>query len=150
MQCSVFVAMNKESGAHHEPAALNFAPQDFKGGKVEYRLDKSGNLHVLFGRADFSDADLVANLKAIQDSIDANKPPGACYDLASMRVFFASTRSLRLPVRLSSGEVQSIAVRYSPYCTVNTRHLSISSSRSTSFASAVHTPSSQQSILHCP
>ena len=49
---------------------------DFKKGKFEYKADKTGSVHISFGKSDFTDLQLVENLTALYQSIEQNRPSG--------------------------------------------------------------------------
>ena len=49
---------------------------EFKKGKFEYKADKTGVVHVNFGKVDFSNEQLIENLKALYQSIEQNRPSG--------------------------------------------------------------------------
>ena len=53
------------------------AVTDFKGGKVEYRTDRNGNVHVPLGKASFTDEALAANLGAVIDELHRARPSSA-------------------------------------------------------------------------
>lgn len=50
------------------------AVQDIKAGKVEYRVDKAGNIHVPIGKVSFEDQKLVENFEALTETIVKAKP----------------------------------------------------------------------------
>jgi len=50
--------------------------ESFKKGKFEYKADKTGVVHVIFGNATFSEEQLLENLLAIYGSIEQNRPSG--------------------------------------------------------------------------
>lgn len=49
---------------------------EFKKGKFEYKADKTGIVHVNFGKVDFTESQLIENLKALYRSIEQNRPSG--------------------------------------------------------------------------
>jgi len=49
---------------------------EFKKGKLEYRADKTGIVHLSFGKVNFSEEQLKENLIAVYNSIEKNKPSG--------------------------------------------------------------------------
>ena len=49
---------------------------DFKKGKFEYKADKTGVVHISFGKANFTEVQLAENLTALYKSIEQNRPSG--------------------------------------------------------------------------
>nr|YP_010537023.1 ribosomal protein L1 [Ditylum brightwellii]UYC30810.1 ribosomal protein L1 [Ditylum brightwellii] len=55
---------------------LSTTLSEFKKGKFEYKADKTGIVHVSFGKSNFTENQLVENLTALYQSIEQNRPPG--------------------------------------------------------------------------
>ncbi|KYG33949.1 50S ribosomal protein L1 [Alkalihalobacillus trypoxylicola] len=53
------------------------AVNEIKAGKVEYRVDKAGNIHVPIGKVSFESEKLVENFKTIIDTLMKAKPAAA-------------------------------------------------------------------------
>ena len=56
---------------------LERAVREVKAGRVEFKVDKAGIIHVSAGKASFSEDELVANLATLVDAINRARPSGA-------------------------------------------------------------------------
>ncbi|KNZ42357.1 50S ribosomal protein L1 [Acetobacterium bakii] len=68
------------------------AVADTKAGKVEYRLDKTNIIHVIIGKASFSEEALLENMRVLLDTVKKAKP-SASKGLYFRTVTLASTMS---------------------------------------------------------
>ena len=55
-------------------AEVGKAVKEFLGGKIEFRNDQYGNIHVLVGKASFQQEDLIENVRAMIDYLQSVRP----------------------------------------------------------------------------
>jgi large subunit ribosomal protein L1 len=58
-------------------ADVTKAVNEIKGGKVNFRVDKAANLHLVIGKVSFDEAKLVENYAAALDEVTRAKPATA-------------------------------------------------------------------------
>lgn len=57
-------------------ADIASAVTEFKKGKMEFKLDKTGNIHAIMGKISFDDQKLIENIESFIKSVEDNKPSG--------------------------------------------------------------------------
>jgi len=67
---------NPRTGTVVRPEDLPRAIREAKGGRVEYRMDRSGNIHIPIGKASYPPEHLLENLAVVVDTLQRNKPEG--------------------------------------------------------------------------
>jgi large subunit ribosomal protein L1 len=68
---------NPKAGTVVSAQDMDRAIKEAKAGRVEYRLDKTNNIHVSIGKASFSAEKLFENYVALMDAINKSRPTGA-------------------------------------------------------------------------
>ncbi len=68
---------NPKAGTVVPDEDLPRAIQEAKAGRVEFRVDKTANLHVPIGKVSFGEQQLIENLAALMDAIKRARPPAA-------------------------------------------------------------------------
>ncbi|MBX7157758.1 MAG: 50S ribosomal protein L1 [Verrucomicrobiae bacterium] len=76
------------------------AVKECKAGRVEFKIDKAANLHVLLGKRSFSDAQLIENSRAVIDSVVKARPSSAKGHYID-RAVLSSTQSPGLTLDMS-------------------------------------------------
>jgi len=68
---------NQKDGTAVSEEHLPRVIEESKAGRVEFRVDKTANLHVPIGKVSFSEEALYDNMAVLMDAIKKSKPPAA-------------------------------------------------------------------------
>jgi len=70
---------------------------EFRAGRVEYRNDNTGNLHLVVGKADFADEDLIENITTFLEHVNSARP-STVKGVFVQRVYLSCTMGPSVPV----------------------------------------------------
>ncbi|MEM7516627.1 MAG: 50S ribosomal protein L1, partial [Planctomycetota bacterium] len=76
---------------------------EFAAGKVEYRTDKSGNIHAIIGKMSFPEGDLLINFEHFLETIKEAKP-ASVKGVYLKKVTLSGTQTPGVPVLVASEE----------------------------------------------
>lgn len=68
---------NPKAGTVVAPQDIERAIKEAKAGRVEFRLDKTSNIHVTIGKASFAADKLYENYVALMEAVNKSRPSGA-------------------------------------------------------------------------
>ena len=68
---------NPKAGTLVQPEDIPRAIEEARAGRVEFRNDKTANIHMPIGKASFTEEQLIGNMAAAMDAIRRNRPSGA-------------------------------------------------------------------------
>jgi large subunit ribosomal protein L1 len=68
---------NPKAGTIVQPDELPRVIREARLGRVEFKVDKTGNLHVPIGKVSFTPAQIMDNFSALMDAVNRAKPSGA-------------------------------------------------------------------------
>ena len=91
---------NPKAGTVVSAADLPRAIKEAKAGRVEFRLDKTANIHVSVGKASFSAEHLYENFAALMQAVHKARPSGAKGDYIK-RITLATTMGPGIKVNAS-------------------------------------------------
>lgn len=84
------------------------AVKDAKGGRIEFRVDKTGVVHTIVGKASFNEQALLENLGQVMDAVNRARPTGV-KGVYIRSAFLASTQGPS--VKLDLGQTMALAGR---------------------------------------
>jgi large subunit ribosomal protein L1 len=84
--------------------------RDLKGGRVEFRNDRTGNVHIAIGRKSFDEKQIEENILAVVDALNRVKPSGlkGIY-MRTLAIATTMSPGIRLDINDSLAKASNVA-----------------------------------------